>query len=174
MIRKVKDFGSAPNPSNPSNSFDQLAKLTAENGLVLEYLKRRARPEAEVISPPGDRKRDYWDLGSHPDIVERVWDKLGSGLRDDCRVLVYGNPVLIAPDTLRILAVAIGTSYAVRLPPNPAGAPPPEGFAAVIKWSGGSALDLASEFGPDWIVGKWRPEEADWCRERVVGSDFST
>lgn len=86
------------------------------NAKVLEYLRSRARPGAAMIAQPGDPQRDYLGSGAHPDIVERLWRDLNQALPTDSRRLVYGTPALMNPDTGEILAVAIGTSYAIRLP----------------------------------------------------------
>jgi len=137
------------------------------NKKVLAYLKKRARRDAELVSPPGDPKKDYLGSGAHPDIVERLWKNLNQALPTDSRRLVYGTPALMNPDTGEILAVAIGTSYAIRLPARLAGQKRPEGTSNVITWFGGTKLDLASDFGEDWVVGKWSQDETKW----ILGSE---
>ena len=131
------------------------------NDKIVEYLRSRARPEAEAVSPPGNPHRDYLESGAHPDIVERLWKSLNDKLPEDSKKLVYGTPVLMNPGTGEILAVAIGTSYAVRLPPT-LRENHPDGAASIIKWSGDKTMDLGELFGPGWVVGKWLPEELEW------------
>lgn len=55
-------------------------------------------------------------LGSHPDIVSRIWDELGNSLPLDCKAIVYGNPALVNPQNGIILALGYGTRYAIRIP----------------------------------------------------------
>ena len=86
-------------------------------------------------------------------------------------------------DTGEILAVAIGTSYAVRLP-RALSENHPEGTSSKIKWSVGKTMDPGTLFGPDWVVGTWNSAQACGykpsalflrrCRESIAGSDFST
>ena len=131
------------------------------NAKVLEYLRSRARPGAAIIAQPGAPQQDYLGSGAHPDIVERLWKDLNRALPKDSRRLVFGTPVLMNPDTNEILAVAIGTSYAVRLP-RALSENHPEGTSSKIKWSVGKTMDLGTLFGPDWVVGTWNSAELDW------------
>jgi len=78
-----------------------------------------AKDRAECL--PIDVKDPYLTLGTHPDLVERLWEALGSALPVDCRVIAYGVPALARPDSGVILGMAGGTMmYALRL--DPAGA----------------------------------------------------
>ena len=61
----------------------------------------------------------YIHLGTHPELVSRLWDRITSALPVRCNWVVYGAPVLVRPDTGIIFAFAGGTStYALRLPPK--------------------------------------------------------
>src|SRR5262245_26871750 len=55
-------------------------------------------------------------LGTHPDIVERLW-QLNAALPADCRWVVFGKPALVHLQTGVIFGHATGTlGYALRLP----------------------------------------------------------
>jgi hypothetical protein len=47
------------------------------NALLLRHYALRKSP---IIAPPSSVSDPYWNCGSHPDVVERVWDQLGSVL----------------------------------------------------------------------------------------------
>src|SRR6476469_2042727 len=61
----------------------------------------------------------YMNLGTHPDLMSRLWDEITTALPVRCNWVVYGAPVLVRPDTGIIFAFAGGThTYALRLPPE--------------------------------------------------------
>ena len=136
----------------------------AANERVLQYLNR-TRGSAEDDRDPRADKRDYMHAGSHPDIVERVWNALGKALPAACRRVVCGTPVLMHPQSKVLLAVAIGTQYVMRLPSRLSHDGSPAGARTEIVWSGGSRLNVRDEFGHDWIVGTFSPAEEAWCAE---------
>jgi hypothetical protein len=104
-------------------------------------------------------------LGSHPDIVERIWKGIGSELDEDCRLIVCGTPALVQPVTGIILAIALGTQYCLHLPAPLIQTALAAGAQTTTKWSGGRVTDVAREFGEGWIFGKWLKDEIGWCRE---------
>jgi hypothetical protein len=104
------------------------------------------------------------NAGSHPDVVERVWDRIGARLPPEAAVRVLGTPALVHPASGVILAVAFGTSYALRLGPAALEEARRAGAQTVMRWSGGQTTDIAAEHGPDWVFGKWDDREPDWCR----------
>jgi len=138
----------------------------AANDGVLRYLERNSgignRPD---VRPPREQQRDYWDCGSHPDVVERVWDQLGKPLPAERRQVVLGTPALVHPDSGVLLAVAIGTQYCLRLPASSWRDGLPDGVRTRTVWAGGAELDAQGEFGRDWIFGDWSAREETWCLE---------
>lgn len=139
------------------------------NAGVLRY-RRARRGESPLIAAPDSVAAPYERLGSHPDIVSRLWDELNPALPRDCRCIVLGTPALVHPGTGIVLAVAIGTQYGLRLPPDAIPEARQAGAKTATRWSGGQTFDIADAFGPDWILGGWLPQEASWCRRAYATS----
>ena len=147
------------------------------NHEVIARLQARY-PGAPVLAAPADHPDPYRMAGSHPDVVERVWDKLGAALPPDARVLVFGTVALIHPMTGAILVLAAGTMYVLRLKApdlkQAARTPIRPGWIGrvlprrgleplqVARLTDGSVYDVRVEYGPDWVLGKWDEREPDW------------
>ena len=130
---------------------------------VLEYLGRNHPKQPPAFEPvPGPTPQR--PTGSHPDIVAHLWD-LAAVLPVDCRGLVCGGAVLLAPSRGVIFAAALGTEYALRLPPaeftlaRSAGAEVIHHYRTVDI-----TLDLATRFGPHWLFGNFDRREPEWIR----------
>jgi len=132
---------------------------------VIAYLSNRNPDAALTLSPEESRRDPYMHLGSHPDIVERVWKGIGAELDEDCRLIVCGTPALVQPVTGIILAIALGTQYCLHLPIPLLNIALAAGAPTTTKWSGGHVTDVAKEFGEGWFFGKWLKDEIGWCRE---------
>jgi len=132
---------------------------------VLRLLAHRSRDKRRgpAVRPPGDPQHDYWQAGSHPEIVERVWDGLGKNLPRGSRALVFGTPALVHPGSGIVIAFALGTEYALRLPRQVGNERGHAGLRTVARWAGGSSTDLVRECGPEWIFGSFMSEEIAWC-----------
>ena len=75
------------------------------------------RPGLAALAFPEMVARPYESLGTHPDLVARLWDELGRALPADCRAIFYGGPALIHPESGIVFGFAGGThTYALRLP----------------------------------------------------------
>jgi hypothetical protein len=48
-----------------------------------------------LLGTPGSVADVHLRQGSHPDVVQRVWDVLGAALPGPCRCLVLGTPALL-------------------------------------------------------------------------------
>jgi hypothetical protein len=107
--------------------------------------------DAPAIAPAGSAADPYYGQGSHPDVVERVWDELGRAVPAECRCLVRGTPALVQPTAGIVLAFSLGTRYYVRTP---------SGIAPY------GAAELEPELGleRDWALGRWGAAELGWCR----------
>lgn len=143
----------------------------ANRGIVA-YLGARAQAEREhrPQASPADVKDPHYALGTHPEIVERLWDELGAALPADCRWVLYGSPVLVRHDSGIVFGFAGGSlTYALRLPPYEhaaavaAGATPVNHYPAYPELGiEASSLDL-KQFGPDWLFMRWFTGEEAWC-----------
>lgn len=141
---------------------------TAANKGLFRFLG--SRPAADgggpPVTPPDDPKRDYyWGAGAHPETVARVWDQLGKNLPSATRAVVFGTPALVHPESGVVLAFALGTEYALRLPRRLWREGRPGGLRTATKWSGGGSTDIARECGEDWILGSYASDEIAWCEE---------
>ena len=140
-------------------------------------------------SPPEAINDPYMNLGTHPELVARLWDEITANLPVRCAWVVYGSPALVRPDTGIVFAFAGGTStYALRLPAiaraelaaaalrqaeERAGKFGLMGTARqkyldaqsgnVHTYSDGSTFDISS-VGKDWGFGRWLDGEVRWCR----------
>jgi len=133
------------------------------NESVLINLRGRLKTD-ELIAMPGSVRDPYLSQGSHPDIVERVWDTLGKALPADCRCLVYGTPALVQPLSGILLAFCYGTQYCMRLTSSLMNEALKLGVKTSTTWSNGRMTDTTQTFGRDWIFGSWKNEELPWCR----------
>jgi hypothetical protein len=117
-----------------------------------------------ALASPDQVTRPYETLGTHPDLVARLWDELQSRLPMDCRVIFYGTPALMHPATGIVFGFAGGThTYALRLP-EPSRAQALRAGATRIKHYPVSqpSFDLA-DIGPDWVFCGWFADEETWC-----------
>lgn len=139
------------------------------NRKLIAYLLGHSAPGRAAETNPRTVKDPYYSLGTHPDIVGRLWDELGAGL-SRCRWILYGRPVLVHPETGVVFGWAGGSlTYAMRLPDAEryaavrAGAQTVHHYPAYPELNiAASALDLTA-FGPDWIFGGWYEGEELWC-----------
>jgi hypothetical protein len=138
----------------------------ADNAGVLRYLGQGVEPNRVLIEQPPPTEIDRWHLGSHPDVVERLWDVLNAALPGDARALVAGGAALIDPASGRVLAVALGTAYALWLAPARRSEAHALGRETVHEFhTVGRTLDLSATFGPGWFFGAWAEAERGWLVE---------
>lgn len=137
------------------------------NQPLLDRLRERKGGRAGInpIAAPTAHADPYTGAGSHPEIVERVWDEFGGSLPADCRALVYGTPALVEPRSGVVIAMAFGTAYALRVPARSIAEALAAGCQAERKWTGGGSTVAREEFGEGWLFGAWVAVEADWLRQ---------
>jgi hypothetical protein len=112
----------------------------------------------------------YMKLGTHPDLVEWLWDKVTVKLPIKCRWIVYGTPVLVNPRSGIIFGFAGGThTYAFRLPTPERQTALEAGAKQVWYYPAypelkieASILDL-NTIGKEWLFGGWFKGEEEWC-----------
>ena len=136
----------------------------ANAGLRRYRESRQPRPTIGELAFPEDVEQPYVSLGTHPDLVARLWDELGSVLPVDCRAIFYGTPALIRPDTGTVFGFAGGThTYALRLPEPERLEAERAGASRVTDYPRAPSFDLR-DVGPDWIFCRWFAGEDAWCR----------
>lgn len=119
-------------------------------------------PDRPVVASVQTVADPYYRLGTHPDLVERLWDQLTGALPVDCRVALFGSPALIEPHTATVFAFAGGThTYALRLPTRERDEAIRAGATRVRRYPNGDTLDLDA-FGPAWVFGGWFRDEPKW------------
>ncbi len=117
-----------------------------------------------AVAFPEEVESPYYTLGTHPDLVARLWDELGKVLPVDCRAIFYGGPALIHPETGIVFGFAGGThTYALRLPEAARLEALGAGAPRVKHYPGQPSLDL-SHIGEEWVFCGWYSGEERWCR----------
>ena len=151
------------------------------NAGVLRYLRN---PYDFIVGPKAERFRDarerdlgagrvrdsrspdsvsWLNLGTHPDLIERLWRAVASTLPEPAQWVVYGSPVLAHPRTGIVFGWAGGThTYALRLPPVMRRSAVEAGAQTVARYSNGDCLDVA-RIGDEWVLGNWLGAEPGWC-----------
>ena len=134
------------------------------NKKPLEYLMRGMKKKNNPIIAKWNSVPDpYMGQGSHPDVVERVWDVIGESLPRDCRCLIYGTPALVHPESGILLAFCNGTTYCIRLNEELFDEALKAGAKTYQKWSYGGDMDTLRELETYWIFGLWSKRETEWC-----------
>jgi hypothetical protein len=137
----------------------------ALNKKVLKYIfSAKRQGNAPLIAAPDSMPFPYMSQGSHPDIVERVWNVIGPSLPTDCRCLVYGTPALVHSKSGIILAFCNGTQYCIRLADQHIEEALRAGAKTYTKWTDGGDMDTQRELGANWVFGHWLDCETEWCR----------
>ncbi len=139
-----------------------------ENWPALNYLN--VKPDDDEVElfrlpeiPNEHLYEAYWECDSHPGCVERVWDVLGESIPDDCKAIVNGVNCLLHDQSYTLLAVCMGTQYAIRVPRAKVNDAEELGLPRTCDWSGSQDLmDLRQEFGPNWFFGSFLEEEKAW------------
>lgn len=104
----------------------------------------------------------YLRRGSHPEVVERVWDQLGASLPDRCCSIVHGTICLLHDQTSLLLAICMGTEYAIRVPTNVVDHARAQGLVQTCDWTGGGHTNLGEELGSNWFFGQFNKHESAW------------
>lgn len=123
---------------------------------------RKERQYPPCIRPVECPRDPYMYLGSHPDVVDHVWDRLGHVLPHNCRCIAFGTPGLVAPRSGILLAKAFGTQFILRIPREAVDEAVRAGAKTKMTWGRDHATDLKQEYGDDWIFGGWLKQEPDW------------
>ena len=113
---------------------------------------------------PEDVQMPYMTLGTHPELVERLWDQLGKVLPQDCRAIFFGTPALVHPQSGVVIGFAGGThTYALRLPGRERLEALEAGASRIYEYPHSPAFDL-NDVGDDWVFCRWFGDEERWCQ----------
>lgn len=132
-------------------------------------LRRRHEPwhapeKIPALAHPDEIARPYESLGTHPDLVARLWGELPSKLPVDCRRVFYGLPVLMHPDTGIVFGFAGGThTYALRLPETTRAEAIRAGAVRIKHYPAGQPSFDLDDIGQEWVFCEWLPGEEAWC-----------
>ncbi len=132
------------------------------NARVIAHLTRYPGRPHPLFAAPDSVKDPWMSLGSHPDVVERLWKQLGSALPEDCRGIVCGSPALVHPGTGVVFALAMGTQYGLRLGPL-VGQALLAGARVEILRGKLPSMNVQRDLGEEWIYGRWLEQELGWC-----------
>lgn len=136
------------------------------NSVVLAYLSRPLRQSGLSLPAfvrPEEVDDPYTRLGAHPDVVQRIWDEIGKALPTDCRTVVHSTPALVHPGNGTIFVLALGTGYALRLPPPLVEMAVTRGARISVQYTYGGDMNTHRDLGLDWILGAWLADEPGWC-----------
>jgi len=137
---------------------------------------RWLRNDAPLLAAPETHTDPYYQAGSHPDVVARLWDEIGPALDADCRALIFGSPALVHPHGGIVLALCMGTTYGLRIPVENLEDACTAGCRRQQQWTGGGQTDIEARFGEGWVFGAFLDAETDWLRasfDRVGRTDVS-
>jgi hypothetical protein len=148
------------------------AMAHGRNEGVLRYLGQGVDAEHVLVARPAP-DTDTWRLGAHPDLVAQLWDRLNGALPANCRFLVADTAALVDPASGLVLAVALGTQYALRLSGEGLRAARDAGYEASHEFATvGRTLDLEATFGQGWVFGRYGDEEGRWLAETLSAANL--
>ena len=135
----------------------------ANDGLRRRF-EPRLKPGMPLIASPDQVARPYEALGTHPDLVARLWDELPVRLPIDCRAVFCGTPVLMHPETGVVFGFAGGThTYALRLPEPERATAIDAGAKRIQHYPARQPSFDLNDIGPEWVFCAWLRDEEAWC-----------
>lgn len=124
----------------------------------------RLKPGTHPIARPDQVPRPYETLGTHPDLVARLWDELQAQLPVDCRMVFCGAPVLMHPESGIVFGFAGGThTYALRLPEPERAKAIAAGAQRIRHYPANQPSFDLDDIGPEWVFCAWLEGEEAWC-----------
>ncbi len=97
---------------------------------------------------------------THPDIFSQL-RKISAQIQDGSVVRYGAIDLLINKQTKQILAIGIGTAYALKTGNLIEDALKHEAKTIQV-WSDNTTLNIGEEIAPDWIFGRWHKDEPVW------------
>lgn len=106
---------------------------------------------------------NWLNLGTHPDLVERLWRQLTVSLPEPCQWVIHGRPALVHPHSGVVFGWAGGThTYGLRLSAADRAIALAAGAQTIAKYSNGDSFDV-TRIGEEWVLGNWLAAEPEWC-----------
>lgn len=142
----------------------QARRFSAPLAKSLDRL-RDPRPDPPQIPSQSPDAVDRMNLGTHPDIIERLWN-IGRRLPTDCRWVAFGRPVLAHSRSGVIFGLGIGTfGYGLRLPPSLSGEALAGGAMFEMPYRGldGPRVFTLRDYGEDWWFGRFAAGDDAWA-----------
>jgi hypothetical protein len=137
---------------------------TRVDSLMARIARGPVKPPAPLSQSLQEVDDPHYGLGTHPDIIERMW-KLDDALPQRCRWVVWGKPGLVHPRTGVIFGMGFGTiGFVLRLPRGLLATADPGLAYAVQHGNPGQSFDIGPA-GPEWRFISARAPQADWCRQ---------
>jgi hypothetical protein len=135
---------------------------------ALERLRAGEPDPPEPPRPPSQSPAevDTLQLGTHPDIIDRLWG-IGRRLPEDCAWVSFRQPVLAHARTGILFGIGVGTlGFGLRLPPDLSAAAQARGlsFTAGFRDLDGPQVFSLRDYGEDWWFGRWTPDDDVWAR----------
>ncbi len=137
-------------------------KFDENHTLNEKIVTHKKKPGVPAIGLPESHPDPYMRLGSHPEIVQRIWDDFGETLPEDCRAIIYGTPALVEPISGVVFAMSYGTAYAIRVPTQLIDMAYKAGCKAEKAWTGGGKTIIEEALGYGWVFGAWLDAESQW------------
>lgn len=131
---------------------------------ILSFLESECDPGAPLVSGYQPGEGPYLRHGSHPDVVQRLWDEINPALPNDARCLVKGFPALVHPTKGILLGFTSGTHYYLRLPPDFVKEAETKGAKKILIFTSEKPLDIHRELGDDWVAGSYWDGEIGGCK----------
>lgn len=138
------------------------AKIAEYEGKIAQA---RERPPTPLCQRLEDHPDPYYGLGTHPDIIDIMWD-MDASLPRSCRLVFWGKPALVHPVAGLVFCVGFGTiGFVMRLPPDVL-RDAPEELAHVVDRIGGAHMKHydVSPAGPDWRFVSYAAPRKEWAR----------
>lgn len=136
----------------------------ANAGLRRHLEPRHDGARIPPLATPDQVARPCESLGTHPDLVARLWDELAAALPVEARVVFLGAPALMHPTTGVVFGFAGGThTYALRIPDHLRAEAQSLGASRIKHYPGGQPSFDLEVIGPEWLFCGWFEDEAAWC-----------
>ena len=147
--------------------------IVGPKAAVFREARERDLAAGRVLTSQSPESINWLNLGTHPDLVERLWREIAVSLPEPCQWVVYGSPALVHPRTGVVFGWAGGThTYGLRISEPERGHALAAGARTTFKYANGDSIDVR-RIGNDWVLGNWIAAESEWCVRAYEGAGKS-